>query len=140
MKVPRGGRVIKLWRLCGWGSRQREGGLSNLIDIAGAGHGLAIQGDALWQEGSGGESFAKLAILGAPSACSCSLSGDFHKRGAIRGIERDAAVVGAGPAPAFAGEDVVDIGLAQAGGCSSGGRKICPAGWRRRPSPMKSIE
>ena len=102
-----------LWRLCGEGSRQREGGLSHLIDIAGAGDGLAIQGDALGQEGSGGESFAELAILGAPSACSCSLSGDFDKGSAIRGIEGDAAVVGAGPAPAFAGEDVLDIGLAE---------------------------
>ena len=124
MKVPRGGRVIKLWRLCGWGSRQRESCLSNLIDIAGAGDGLAIQGDTFWQEGGGGKGFAKLAILGAPSACSCSLSGDFDKGCAIGGVEGDAAVVRAGPAPAFAGEDVVDISLAQAGRGSGGGPKI----------------
>ena len=124
MKVPRGGRVIKLWRLCGWGSRQREGGLSDLIDIAGAGDGLAIQGDTFGEEGRGCESFAELAVLGAPSTCSCSLSGDFHKGRAIGGVERDTAVVGAGPAPAFAGEDVVDISLAQAGGGSGGGAKI----------------
>ena len=112
MKVPRGGRVMKLWRLCGRGSRQREGGLSNLIDIAGAGDGLAIQGDTFGEEGGGGEGFAELAILGAPSACSCSFSRDFHKGCAIGGVEGDAAVVGAGPAPAFAGQDVLDIGLA----------------------------
>lgn len=111
-----------LWRLCGQGSRQREGGLAYLINVAGASDGLAIQGDTFWQEGRGGEGFAKLAILGAPSACSCSLSGDFHKGGAIGGVEGDAAVVGAGPAPAFAGEDVVDIGLAQAHGLLLGGR------------------
>ena len=124
MKVPRGGRVMKLWRLCGWDSRQRESGLSNLIDVAGAGHGLAIQGYTFWQEGSRREGFAELAILGAPSACSCSLSGDFDKGCAIGGIERYAAVVGTGPAPAFAGEDVVDISLAQAGRGSGGGPKI----------------
>ena len=139
MKVPRGGRVKKLWRLCGWGSRQREGGLSNLIHIAGAGHGLAIQGDALGEEGGGGESFAELAILGAPSACSCSLSGDFHKGCAIGGVEGDAAVVGAGPAPAFAGKDVLDIGLAQANGLLVDGGIGFDRCWRRRPSPMKSI-
>lgn len=116
MKVPRGGSVKMLWQLCGEGSRQREGGLSNLIDIAGAGHGLAIQGDTLWQEGSRREGFAELAVLGAPSACSCSLSGDFDKRGSVGGIEGHAAVVGAGPAPALAGEDIVDVDLAQAGG------------------------
>ena len=44
-----------LWRLCGEGSRQCESGLTHLIDIAGAGHGLAIQGDTFRQEGSGGE-------------------------------------------------------------------------------------
>ena len=115
---------MNLWRLCGAGSRQCEGGLSNLIDVAGAGDGLAIQGDTFWQEGRGSESFAKLAILGAPSASRCAFSGDFHKGSAIGGIEGDAAVVGAGPAPAFAGEDVVDIRLAQAGGASSGGPKI----------------
>ncbi len=115
---------MNLWRLCGEGSRQREGGLSNLIDVAGAGDGLAVQGNTFWQEGRGGEGFTELAVLGAPSACSCSLSGNFNKRCAIRGVERDTAVVGAGPAPAFAGEDVVDISLAQAGGGSSGGPKI----------------
>ena len=124
MKVPRGGRVMKLWRLCGSDSRQRECGLSYLIDIAGTGHGLAIQGDALGEEGGGGESFAELAILGAPSACSCSLTGNFHKGCAIGGIKGDATVVGAGPAPALAREDVVDIGLAQAGGGGSGGPEI----------------
>ena len=124
MKVPRGGRVKKLWRLCGCGSRQREGGLSDLIDIAGTGHGLAIQGDALGEEGGGGKGLAELAILGAPSACSCAFSGDFHKGCAVGGVEGDAAVVGAGPAPALAGEDVVDVGLAQAGGGSGGGTKI----------------
>ena len=122
MKVPRGGRVMKLWRLCGWGSRQREGGLTNLVDIAGAGHGLAVQGHALWQERSRREGLAELAVLGAPSACSCAFSGDFHQGGSVGGIEGDAAVVGAGPAPALAGEDVVDISLAQAGGFR-GGRK-----------------
>lgn len=124
MKVPRGGSVKMLWRLCGEGSGQGKSGLAYLVDIAGAGHGLAIQGDAFRQEGGGGEGLAELAVLGAPSACSCSLSGDFDERGAVRGIEGDAAVVGAGPAPALAGQDVVDIGLGQAGGGSDGGPEI----------------
>ena len=121
MKVPRGGRVKKLWRLCGRGSRQREGGLSNLIHIARAAHGLAIQGNTFRQERRGGEGFTKLAVLGAPGASGCAFAGDFHKGCAIGGVEGDAAVVGTGPAPALAGQDVTDIGLAQADGLWSTG-------------------
>lgn len=113
-----------LWRLCGEGSRQGESGLAHPVDIAGAGHGLAIEGDTFRQERSGGESLTKLAVLGAPSACSCSLSGDFDKRGAIGGVNGDATVIGAGPAPALAGKDVLDISLAQTDGFRHRGAKI----------------
>ena len=74
-------------------SREREGGLSNLIDIAGAGDGLAVSCDALGQEGGGGKAFTELAIFGAPGTGGGALAGDFYQRGTIGGIECYAAVI-----------------------------------------------